>query len=956
MLYIHLFGRLLLLSDAEPWQFAVRPKTVSLSAYLLLHRAHSTPRNTLASLLWPDQPDSKARGDLRRHLHDLERALPPFLHGHPWILRHGDTLQWNPESSYWLDVADFERLSASPQYIAKAVTLHTGPLLPEVYESWLVEERERLDQLYVSGLRRLIAHNSAEGHAEQAIAYAQQALAHDPLLEDVARELMRLRYETGKRTEALQTYQTLKQHLRGDLGVGPTQETLALYEVILRDAVLPVIPLPDGSRETPKHNLPASLTTFVGRDEEIAALHRMVASVSSPIRLITLIGPPGAGKTRLALETSRSLLERQASSFPDGIFFVDLSALTESDLVLSKIAATLGVEQSAGQSIVERLKDHLRGRFTLLLIDNFEQVLEAGLAISELLAAAHQLRIIVTSRTPLNLYGEHEFPVSPLALPERGQQPHLDALRMYDAIALFEARARQRQPAFSVNEDNCADVAEICRQLDGLPLTIELAAGHVRTLSPAQMVQQMGSRQSLLTSELRDLPEKHKTLRAAIAWSYDLLNEGEQRLFRQVAVFAGGWSLEAARAVCDAGDDDRLLNGLTTLVDMSLVQRNDLEGGARYSMLATIRKFALDQLSRDAARPDVHLRHAVYFADLAEAVERNWYGDQIKTCLARLRTEEENLRAALGWALPGTYAGDVSPVNRAMAGVRLAMALNAYWKVQGQLKEGRGWLTRALNHRQRLPLEVQVKLIKRVASYMQRQADYEAAHAILEEALELARQSEDTLLIGKVLHDLGTLAGVTADYPRAETLLAESAALQREDSDGAMVDNLAYTMNNLALVYKHMKDYARAASILEEVLAFHRANNADIEIAATLMNLGNLALMQGELARAETCYLESLKLLYALDDQMELCDLLPGIAGLALAQGLPIRSAKLQGFSQMLIKKTDYTPPAPDRERTERDCAALTEQLGQQQLEALLAEGAAMTLDQAVAFALAANP
>ncbi len=954
MLYIHLFGRLQLNSEADSWLLAVRPKTISLLAFLLLNRTRATSRTALAALLWPDQTEGKARSDLRRHLYDLEQALPTSSNKQRWILRTSDTLRWNPESDYWLDVADFERLcDSSPLHLAKAVTLYTAPLLPQIYEDWLVQERSRLDQLYLSNLRRLIAHAFAQGQLAQAIDYARQALKHDPLLEDVSRDLMRLYSESGRRPEALQTYKTLQQRLQADLGVSPAEETLALFESIANGMA---VAIPQSAARLPRvieHNLPASLTSFVGREEMIAAIHRKLTSPSTPVRLLTLIGPPGAGKTRLALEVGRRLLNHQPHSFPDGLFFVDLSAVTIADQVPVEIAGVLHITPSNNQSLLETLKAHLRGRYTLLILDNFEQVLEAALAVGELLASAPQLYILVTSRTSLKLYGEQEFPIPPLALPERGDVLPLHSLRAVESVALFESRAQQRQPAFVIDDDNSADVAEICFQLDGLPLALELAAGLIQTISPAAMVQQMGKRLSFLTSDLRDRPERQQTLRAAIAWSYDRLNTSEQQLLGELAVFAGGWSLEAAQAVCNAVSSYQLSDNLAVLIERSLIQPVAGMGGERYRLLAVIREFALEQLVGTPANDKVYQRHANYFADLAEAIEKQWYGENINSCLVQLRLEEDNLRAALGWALAEAQTGNnFYSADRTLAGVRLAMALNHYWKVRGRLDEGRAWLMRAMTYREHLSIERQVNLIKRLASFMQRQADYSAAQAVQEEALDLARQSEDSLLIGKVLHDLGTLAGVTADYSRAEQLLAESAALQREISAGVMTDNLAYTLNNLAIVYMYLGDNIRAASLLEEILVFHRANKAEIEIGATLTNLGNLALMQTAHVKAKTYYSEALQLLHALDDQIDLCDLFPGVAALALAQGSPARSAKLHGISQNLIRELNYNPPVQVQERFERDQPVLRQLLGERQYETLVAEGAAMTLAEAVAFAL----
>ncbi|MGB9724561.1 MAG: BTAD domain-containing putative transcriptional regulator [Chloroflexia bacterium] len=461
MLYIHLLGHRRLFEDDRPVHFRGLPKTLPLWVYLLLNRAGPMPRSTLAYILWPDVPESAARSSLRRHLYDLKRALPPAAPGRPWLLLQAGTVQWNPAADFWLDVAEFERLSASPEYLARAVALYGGDLLPEVYDDCICIERERLHSLYLEDLSRLVAQGRDRGDLAQAIHYAEQLLRQDPLREDTVREVMRLRCQAGDRPGALQAYQDFRHRLQEELGLSSMPETRALYEAMLHNAPLAEAAPPAVATPCP-HNLPAQVTRFIGREQDLRALADLLSPGKSPVRLLTLIGPPGVGKTRLALEASARFLPQQERTYPDGIFFVDLSPLGTPDLVLPAIAQVLGVRERGGRPLGTTLKDFLRHKHLLLLLDNFEQVVRASPQVGELLAAAPNLRVLATSRMPLRLYGEQEYPVEPLPLPDPSAQPAWGDEEENAALDLFVDRARARRPDFRLNAQNRAAIAEIC--------------------------------------------------------------------------------------------------------------------------------------------------------------------------------------------------------------------------------------------------------------------------------------------------------------------------------------------------------------------------------------------------------------------------------------------------------------------------------------------------------------
>ncbi len=947
MLYIHLLGHLRLYQDDHPLPFRGLPKTLPLWACLLLNRAGPIPRSTLAYLLWPDDPEGTARSKLRRHLYDLERALPAPAPGRPpWLLRQAGTIQWNPAADYWLDVAEFERLSLYPEYLARAVALYGGDLLPEVYDDCVRIERERLHSLYLEDLNRLVVQCRERGDLGHAIGYAEQLLRQDPLREDILRELMRLRYQAGDRPGALQLYQDFRRLLQEELGLTSMPETRALYEAILHNAALggeagrePVRPV---RRIQCPHNLPAPVNRFIGREAEIAMLVDLLFPDKSPVRLLTLVGPPGVGKTRLALEAAARFLPQQSRTFPDGIFFVDLSPLGAEDLVLPTIAQVLQVRARGGRPLGTTLQETLCHRHMLLLLDNFEHVLGAAVQVSELLASVPNLRVLVTSRVPLRLYGEHVFPVQPLPLPDpSGSEPGNAALE------LFVDRARAQQPDFVPNAQDRAAVAEICRCLGGLPLAIELVATHIRSHSPTRLRQLLKPWMSLARGGPRDRPVRHRTLRQAIDWSYELLGEREQTLFALLSLFAGGCTLAAAEAVCAVPCTGDVARGLAVLVDHSLIQRVIQEGEVRFTMLPPVREYALERLEHWEGQQDARLRYLTYYATMAESAHQEWNSARQSLWLKQLNAEVDNLRAALQWALDAR-----ADTARVQTGAKLAEDAFPFWETSGRLSEGRSWVERALLRRDCLPTKVQVHLLNSAGWFAQLQGEYQVAEKDYEEGIALARREEDPALVSESLHSLATLAGRRGKYEHARLLLEEAIAIERETSGGTMTTSLSRMLNNLAIVLRHLREYNQAAALLEESLAFKRSQGDQLGVAASLVNLGNLELERGDYRGAEKYFLESLRLRQSLGDRKGVVTVLPALAEVAALRGQAVRSVRLYAANQVLRQEMGYPMTAAQQEDAERRIVALRQQLGAAHFAAAWASGGTMTLEQVVAYAL----
>ncbi|MDQ4059139.1 MAG: adenylate/guanylate cyclase domain-containing protein, partial [Actinomycetota bacterium] len=497
------------------------------------------------------------------------------------------------------------------------------------------------------------------------------------------------------------------------------------------------------------NNLPVQLTSFVGRGGEIAQVRHLLHGT----RLLTLTGPGGTGKTRLALQVATDVL----TEYRDGVFFVDLSTVTDPTLVPSAVARALGVEEIAERPLLEAVKDHISSKELLLVLDNFEQVVEAGPTVEALLTTASELKVLVTSRIVLSLRGEQEYAVPPLEPPDVDGLLDLQALQSIESVRLFTDRAVAVSPRFQVTEKNAAAVAAITARLDGLPLAIELAATRAKVLTPEQMLPRLQECLAVLTSGPKNLPERQRTLRGAITWSHELLDPAERGLFARLSVFTGGWTLESAEAVCDPdGLGLDILDGLSSLVDQSLIRRSDSDDGdPRFSMLETIREFGQEQLTVGGERDLLHRRHAGHFLELAVEAESHLVAEDQGEWLDRCDREHANIRAALRWAID---AGEVERVQES------AGALWRFWQQRGHQAEGRRWLDETLAMPSDKPSPARAKAMIGAGGLAWWQQDRDAARASYEGALAIERELGDPARIGEALYNLSfVIAGDDID-------------------------------------------------------------------------------------------------------------------------------------------------------------------------------------------------
>jgi predicted ATPase/class 3 adenylate cyclase len=676
------------------------------------------------------------------------------------------------------------------------------------------------------------------------------------------------------------------------------------------------------------NNLPAQLTSFVGREPDLVA----VGDLLERARLVTLTGPGGTGKTRLAVQVAAQRL----SKYADGAFLVELASISDPDLVASSIAVALDIRESTEQELSETLATALREREMLLVLDNFEQLVQAAPLVTRLLEAAPRLRVLVTSRALLHVHGEHEYPVTTLAIPDAASLPSLAALSQYEGVSLFVERATTANAGFAITNEVAPAVAEIVARLEGLPLAIELAAANVRLLSPQAILGRLGSRLTFLGGGPRDLPARQRTLRDAIDWSYGLLKPAEAALFRRLAVFVGGWTVDAAEAVCSPSElgFDAFV-GLTTIVDQSLIRAaEDGEDEPRFMMLETIREFAADQLAGAGETDRLRRGHAEYFLRLAEATEPELTRNP--AAIERIGRDHDNFRASLTWALEAAAAD---------AALRLVFALWRFWHQRGHLREGREWAERSLA----LPgaearTSGRARGLTGAAGLAYWQNDYPAAEAWYLEAESIFRELGDARGLADAIYNTASMAAIAGRMVEAMAGMHESAELARRIGDDGLTARSLAAIGYGAFM---QDDLDSARTVLEEGLELAERIGDQFQMGGAHHTVAQVARLQGRLSDAADHYRAAIRIMHALGDQASLTEPLQGLAAVDVATGNSERGVRLLAAAAAVRERLGGGPP-PEWLRLGDPLAEAKAALANETYRQAWAAGAEMSIDEVV--------
>jgi len=724
------------------------------------------------------------------------------------------------------------------------------------------------------------------------------------------------------------------------------------FEMASRDGVAEEVPMAGA--------MPVPATPLVGRDQDAKAVVDLV--LTQGVRLVTLTGPGGVGKTRLALEAARRL----GPGFGDGVRFVDLAAVGAAELVPAAVAGALGL-RSSGSRVITDLESYLRLRRLLLVLDNFEHLLSAAPLLAGLLGAAPGLVVLVTSRSVLRLGGEHEFPVPALSLPEPGAQPHVAVVREYGSVRLFVERARAAAPGFELTDDNAAAVAEICRRLDGLPLAIELAAAKIRLLPPQALLDRLGDRMGLLIGGARDLPERQQTLRNTLEWSFGLLSPGEQALLARLGVFADSFGLPAVEAVSSdnadpaaAGPDQarQVMDTMESLVDNSLVRTETRRGQARFRLLETIREYALDRLRDGGGWAQAHDRHAAYFLALAQPAADELQDPGQLAWLDRLDTEHDNLAAAMTWCV------DQDQLERPL---HVMWVTWRFWWMHGHFAELARFGEVILAKSENLPPQQRALSLSATGLMLVVDGDKARAQQLLEQSLPLFRQAGTKLDVAMVLGNVGHLLALRGRYAKASQLLEDSQALLREVRDGDYSRNqrllelmvASEVPNFLGQVRLVQGDHDSAARLFAEGLTAARRLSDRPSILISLYDLALSTQARGDLAGAREHLAEGLSLAAEARDQSSVAYYLEAIAAVASLEGNPERAVRLLAAAGALLEAKGsgwlhaYVPRAP---HDDEELAALRSRMGDTAFEQAWTYGRSLAGDRAVAYALHDEP
>lgn len=975
---------------------------------LCLAPRHSLAPDLILEQLWAEQDGATARHSLHQVVYTARRALSAVVAQDACVLWENNLITLCRDGEFRIDVETFEtaaqraRQTPSVEHYQAALALYAGELLPEDrYAEWTLTRREALRELHLALAVELAELYESAGAEDEARAQLERVLTQDPLREEAHRALMRLYARQGKRALALKQFQIARVNLERELGVEPEAAMQQLADALRA-----------GQDTFPAAaNLPFALTSFIGRSADTAAIQGLLRQA----RLVTVTGPGGAGKTRLALHCAH------AAARVTRVYWIELAALADPALLANVVASGLNIQEQGADSIPNRILRVLREAPTLLVLDNCEHLLDAAARFAkDFLRQCPDLRILATSRESLRVAGERLWQVTPLEFPPALDAQQLAALSKFDAVRLFVERAQAVAPAFALTPDNAAAIAQLCRRLDGLPLALELAAARVNVLSVQQIAAGLDDALRLLVAGERTQLPRHQTMRAAIEWSFALLSDAEAKLWRRLAVFAGGFSLDAAQAVCATDDAERVLDILSALVAKSMVQAQLWQQEMRYGLLEVMRQYALEKLDASGESEMLRAEHGAYYLAFAERANRELMGAGQVEWVLRLSADMDNLRAALEWARE-----DVE--HNALA--RFGAALWRFWYARGWLSEGQHWLELAL---ERAPDDsaTHAQVLVGLGTLNWAQGDYARATQRCEMALGIAARVSDTsglawgtLILGMIAQSRGTFAkaaewatsslhhfetngeafgkamtyhalGVTAhtrgDLTRAREWFAASLNTHRAlgnpwgaamplyalgviaqgDGDAATAEKffqesyalfgavdshlgLGLNTSNLGLLAIETGELERAAQWLEESLRHFEKMGDHLSVARVWRGQAQLALRRGDVANAGMLARQSLQDCAQSGNQVNIAESLETLARVAAAQNALARAVQYASAAARLRQELGAPPFPADAARDEKMLRQAREQLGDAEFERAWSEGQMLGLGEMVKRALA---
>jgi predicted ATPase/DNA-binding SARP family transcriptional activator len=961
-------------------------KVAGLLAYLALNLRQTHARDHLIDIFWPDRELDAARNNLSTALSQLRPQLePPGVPAGSILFADRQQVRLNPEAVS-TDVQEFETLLHSAPLLPseserltryeQALELYRGELLPGVYEDWALRERDRLQMAVVEAQRRLAKLWEAAGDAEKALSWVLRLIPHDPYEEEPYRDQMRLYGKLHRPAQAWEVYQAMEALFRKDLGISPSAETRLLAETFRHNprttggtqpGKLPSkfpLPKPSSTKNVVPSlvpevaNLPMAsapplqLTRFFGRTKELQDLKTALQAPGT--RLVSILGTGGLGKTRLAIELAQQLF----GDFGNRVWFVPLAGLPDASLILSAIMRILNLPPDRQGDPLDRIVAYLSGAPCLLILDNFEHLLQetipskgeslvsggasggSTVVVRLLLERLPELVCLVTSRQPLRMGGEQEYPLNPLELPNEAVVLTPEALLQNASIALYVDRAQAARPDFTLNTGNIGAISALCRHLEGLPLALEMAAAWIKTIPPARMLERLETQLDLLVSRRRDLPERHQSLRATIEWSYNLLASELRADFARLSVFRGGWSLEAAEAVCGS----QVLHHLLALQEQSLVIEQTLEtGDTRFRMLEPLREFALEKLRESGEAEDAQFQHLTFFLQRTHAAHSHYHTPAERELLESLEQEHDNLRAALQFSLRKDALLEVRS-----AGCDCAGKLWWFWLQHDHINEGRQWLYRAIEVEPRdNPLRLHAILLGAglLAAEM---ADMVEARRLIEEATEAGNQTGSPAVIISTRNALAITAYDSGEVDFARECWEANVVMARQGQSDL---SLGHALSNLGELEYDIGDIQRARELLQEALIVRRRMGVAMYLGRNLMLLAKVAITLNDIPEASRLLYEGISHLWESGIERRILEALEATAQLSILGNQPEHAAKLIGFANSNRERIGF-PRMPNEQHVhETILHRLTVALTPVEQAELLAQGSAWSLEQAVQYA-----